>query len=298
MPSPDTDGVPPFIAQAQILDEVARALIESAPPGWTELRFGVTALAGQFEYEMSVLSVAGEKRVFSPSPAKALCSQLRRIMYTPGVGTWFGMRVEIDSARHVSTRFNYDEEPTWRLDPGAVAYVQDLEKFPREVEHQPAWLQAKLAEGRGLMSGNFGPQVWFGVRFQASFTPDGSYSGVQARGPVGPAVWAWADRVAELVAAGGVAARVGQEDDPHQQDVTYPLVDVPIGQGGDCGLLFLPTRVFWSVDVREDQAQRADAQRVLDLVRLSVQQVTGWTLVPEQVADGYTHVMVGLGPLT
>jgi hypothetical protein len=140
--------------------------------------------------------------------------------------------------------------------------------------------------------------VWFGVRFQASFTVDGSRSGVQARGPVGPQVWAWADRVGELLSAGGVLAQVGQEEDPHQQDVTYPLVNVPIGQGGDCGLLFLPTEVFWSVDVRADQAQRADAQRMLDLVRVSVEKVTGWRLVSEQVADGYTHVMVGLGPLT
>ncbi|MFC5336904.1 hypothetical protein [Leucobacter denitrificans] len=45
--------------------------------------------------------------------------------------------------------FNYDDEPDWSRPIRAFNYVLDLEDFPRDEEHIPAWLRKKVAEGKG-----------------------------------------------------------------------------------------------------------------------------------------------------
>lgn len=67
-------------------------------------------------------------------------------MYRPGAGTWFEMELTIDASGRVTTRFNYDDEPQQHTPFTPGEYLRDQQAFPRDVEHQPEWLRAKLAE--------------------------------------------------------------------------------------------------------------------------------------------------------
>ncbi|GAB11463.1 hypothetical protein GOARA_070_00020 [Gordonia araii NBRC 100433] len=63
------------------------------------------------------------------------------------IGTWFSAVLRIDRSGAVDGQFDYDSEPEWDAPVDPIAYVADQEKYPRDVENQPDWLKAKLAEG-------------------------------------------------------------------------------------------------------------------------------------------------------
>lgn len=150
MADSDMSGVPPMIAQGQIVDAIARELIRGLPEGWVGAQFRALILAPTTEYFLFVDEPeTGRRKIFSSARVKELSRELRTVMYTPGKGSWFGMDVDLDSDRTMATRFNYDDEPEFSppgVDP--VAYVADQEKFPRDEANQPEWLKQTLAEGR------------------------------------------------------------------------------------------------------------------------------------------------------
>lgn len=76
-----------------------------------------------------------------------LISNLRAAMYQEGLGTWFSAVIRVDRNGVVDATFNYDDEPEWDAPVDSIAYLTDLEAFPRDVENQPPWLQQKIAEG-------------------------------------------------------------------------------------------------------------------------------------------------------
>ena len=65
-------------------------------------------------------------------------------MFRPGTGTWFTFMFTISDTGAVDARFNYDDEPEWSRPQEPVLYVEDMERFPRDAAHTPAWLQEKL----------------------------------------------------------------------------------------------------------------------------------------------------------
>ena len=78
---------------------------------------------------------------------RRLITRLREAMYQPGLGTWFSAVLRVDRSGAVDGRFDYESEPEWDAPVDSIAYVTDFEKYPRDIENQPEWLQAKLAEG-------------------------------------------------------------------------------------------------------------------------------------------------------
>lgn len=154
MSSSEWDGVPPMIAQGQIVDEIAREVVAGAPTDWQRLQFQASILAPTTEYFLFVEKPDGSRqKVFSSPRAKELSRELRTVMQMPGRGSWFSFDLVIDSTLAVTTRFNYEEEPRFSppgIDP--IAYVADQEKFPRDEDKQPEWLKAKLAEGRAALA--------------------------------------------------------------------------------------------------------------------------------------------------
>ncbi|WP_245548446.1 hypothetical protein [Gordonia araii] len=80
-------------------------------------------------------------------------SRLREAMYQEGLGTWFSAVLRIDRSGAVDGQFDYDSEPEWDAPVDPIAYVTDQERYPRDVENQPDWLKAKLAEGLARREG-------------------------------------------------------------------------------------------------------------------------------------------------
>ena len=69
-------------------------------------------------------------------------------MYRPGTGTWFTFTLTITQEGAVDAQFNYEVEPEWSPPVEPVLYVEDMERFPRDAAHIPAWLEEKLHLGR------------------------------------------------------------------------------------------------------------------------------------------------------
>jgi hypothetical protein len=74
--------------------------------------------------------------------------ELREVMYRPGTGTWFTFTLTISETGAVDAQFNYDDELEWDIPQEPVLFVEDLERFPRDAAHIPAWLDQKLQLGR------------------------------------------------------------------------------------------------------------------------------------------------------
>lgn len=83
-----------------------------------------------------------------PTGLSSSVRALRAAMYQPGVGTWFSGEIRVDRSGGVDARFDYDSEPTWDAPVDPIAYAYDADKFPRDLEHQPAWLREQIAQGR------------------------------------------------------------------------------------------------------------------------------------------------------
>jgi len=326
MSEQDWSAVPPFMAQATLIEQIAVGVrriqrFSSARIGqqgellrsWDIFGIKVQAITDTLEADFYAVLDGMRRSIEYSREMWSLFDDLRRVMYVEGGGTWFTAEVEVPREGSAAARFNYDDEPRWNIQPGATQYLWDFERFPRNEKHTPEW----LAEGRALESGRFGPEVWFGVRFQASFTPWGQEVKYDPR--PGPQTQQWAGQVVERLTAAGVAARVDKDTDETflmdegmvtEQDIAtqadwqvwFPTVLVPVGRDlkgheGYCQVPFWSNQVGWSVDVWEQQADRATAQRILTAVHETVTGVTGWPVVESQVNDGYTHVMVGLGPV-
>lgn len=131
--------------QSRLVTEVAKSLVAVAPEGWTGLDYTAHMLRGQQQARLWIDMPDGRKGAFSGDDTMALMRELRAAMYEEGKGTFFTANVVVTASDgSVQTRFEYDEEPDWDMVPGQ--YLVDLEAFPRDEEHRPEWLRARIAE--------------------------------------------------------------------------------------------------------------------------------------------------------
>ncbi|MFF2554734.1 hypothetical protein ACFVUS_27285 [Nocardia sp. NPDC058058] len=79
----------------------------------------------------------------TPLLVDQLCA-LRAEMYEVDRGTWLSARVTLPRGEQPQFSFNYDENPGWLPDLNPIAYVRDLEAFPRAPHYVPQWLREKL----------------------------------------------------------------------------------------------------------------------------------------------------------
>lgn len=134
-----------MMEQGRLVTEVAQSLVAVAPQGWVALDYTAHMLRGQQKSRLWVDLPEGRKGMFSGDDTMALMRELRTAMYQPGKGTFFTANIVVTAADgSVRTRFEYDEEPDWDMVPGQ--YLVDLEAFPRDEDHRPEWLLARIAE--------------------------------------------------------------------------------------------------------------------------------------------------------
>ncbi|MGL4338831.1 MAG: hypothetical protein ACRCSP_00190 [Rhodoglobus sp.] len=145
----DSGGIPPMIRQGQLISEVARAVVGAVDQPWTKLMYRTMRVAPYGQEGTYITKPDGEIELDFPSRGvPRLVRELREVMYRPGTGTWFTFTLTVTPQGGVDAQFNYDDEPEWDLPQEPVLYVEDLERFPRDGEHIPAWLQEKLRLGR------------------------------------------------------------------------------------------------------------------------------------------------------
>ena len=128
------------------LDTIARALIAELPAGWRQVTATDLATAPYAELDATVVGPAGEPVPIDPLPEglENHFETLRQQMYQPGKGAWLSARISITPDGHFSTDFDYDREPGWSIPVDDSIYAADLAEFPRDAEHIPDWLAAKV----------------------------------------------------------------------------------------------------------------------------------------------------------
>ena len=85
-----------------------------------------------------------------------LVADLRKACYRENSGTWFSARIDVADSGEVSASYNYNDEPKWDAPPDPVAYVNDIEVFPRDEAHQPEWLKKQLTAGNEKIARHIG----------------------------------------------------------------------------------------------------------------------------------------------
>lgn len=132
--------------QAQIIRDIALEIGDSIPIGWERARYTVTASCSVLDFAVKAYSGGEEKSLHASHRAAVLADELRSVMYEPGAGAWFIFILDIASGGQANSTFDYGAEPVaLLLDP--EVYVDEQEKFPRDLEHQPGWYRERLAEG-------------------------------------------------------------------------------------------------------------------------------------------------------
>jgi hypothetical protein len=77
--------------------------------------------------------------------------RLRELMYdeAPFRGAWYTAVMTITRTGQFDTEFDYDTKPAFDYEQEDAGYARDFERFPRNEESTPAWLQA-IVQAHGL----------------------------------------------------------------------------------------------------------------------------------------------------
>lgn len=128
-----------------VVDDIVMRIIELLPGDWVEARFRFDALWGYAEGVGKVTKEGNVEEVFTGNiPLIARLHDLRNGMYEDGTGTWYGMMIDIKNDGSYSTKYNYTFKPKFDHEPVVLAYIEDLQQYPRNVDLIPGWLQELL----------------------------------------------------------------------------------------------------------------------------------------------------------
>ena len=99
--------------QDEMKVEIVRQLVSGLPDDWAVAHYGATLIGEDARDELRVTGPDGQSRqVPVPGAVRPLVAELKRAMWTPEQGTWFGLVFTIDrAAGQVSPGFNHDIQP-------------------------------------------------------------------------------------------------------------------------------------------------------------------------------------------
>lgn len=134
--------------QSQLADEMTALLIERLPPGYRSFDLDYHAIGGHWDISYKLLDIFhGTPDWKPPEQLIQMLAKLREGMYRPGQGTWFGAELRFDYISRLNLTFNWTKEPDWdRAAPPQQAYREELERFPREPDAVPVWLEQKAGQ--------------------------------------------------------------------------------------------------------------------------------------------------------
>lgn len=131
---------------AEFYQRIGHGLVSGAPVGWVDVRM-VDIEVGNAAQSTNVAVMQDGAEIDDWGVDTAVyqaLEDLRRVTYQPGQSAWYTAVVTVTAEGSVSFDFDYDNEPEWDIDVVPMTYVEDLEMFPRDEEHRPAWLREKL----------------------------------------------------------------------------------------------------------------------------------------------------------
>lgn len=146
---PRTAAPGPASKHSATLQQIAQGLARVAPTGWTRLRVLCRMVGSRGEILAAATDPEGKELMLPglPEDVTRAMSQLRHAGYEPGRGTWYTAMVTLVPDGTLTLNVDYTNEPRWTgqsgpLDP--VEFAEDVKRYPRDAEHTPEWLQARL----------------------------------------------------------------------------------------------------------------------------------------------------------
>jgi hypothetical protein len=111
---------------------------------WRQITLTVRTLGSLAEADTVVVDESGKATtVDTPTDAAVPMIHLREDMSTPEHGSWLSAVVvlqrEPGSEIEIKVHYNYDERPTWHIEPQDLTYIEDLERHPRPEREIPEW---------------------------------------------------------------------------------------------------------------------------------------------------------------
>lgn len=132
------------VRQQEVVQEIGRHIVSSAPDGWNTLIYETFGVVGLQEATLQVAVGGGQTQWLRPPPAAAsLAHELRQMMYQQGAGTWFSARFTVVHPKSLDATFNYDDEPHWDAPIDPAHYTREMKKFPRDALATPEWLRQR-----------------------------------------------------------------------------------------------------------------------------------------------------------
>ncbi|MEJ3658382.1 hypothetical protein WEH80_36030 [Actinomycetes bacterium KLBMP 9759] len=130
--------------QNDLLDEIAQLLTTALPDGFRGAELDGFVLAGTSGYRLKA-DVDQEEmlRAAIPYGLDEMVRALRRGMYDPQRGSWFGFVIELSGDGGYRVAYDYDRRPSAPILDDE--FSRDLGSFPRAEEHIPEWLKDVMA---------------------------------------------------------------------------------------------------------------------------------------------------------
>ncbi|WP_458687389.1 DUF6881 domain-containing protein [Nocardia tengchongensis] len=138
-----------MLRQQELVNRIVDHLRSNAPSGWTEIGATYTAAGAVVGLDLEIDTPDG--RLYDMGGPIAIpreVVELRKLMYTPGLGTWFTLHLLVRNVGDAVVNFDYGQptpKPLLWLD-----FVGDLKMFPRS--EVPSWIldQIKRQELEGI----------------------------------------------------------------------------------------------------------------------------------------------------
>ncbi|WP_278261852.1 hypothetical protein [Nocardia sp. AG03] len=129
----------------ELHEEYSDYLIESAPTGWTRIRYTIYSTIDHHAYKSVAITDQSSEIPLFPSPELIeLFHTLRTSMFEPGKGTWLAAVYEFDQDGDYNFAFDYDSKLPVEMGLSPDDYARDFEHFPRDTSNLPKWLIDEL----------------------------------------------------------------------------------------------------------------------------------------------------------
>lgn len=136
-------------AQQEAIAKAVAHLRGLIPPGHERVEYEAQCLVGLTASTASSFTSSDRVSLEGTSFETAAAFQdLRKVMYRPGEGSWFSVKMTVWADGRTQTEFNYDQEPAiGSIPPTGITYLTDQHFFPIDEDKQPQWLKERLATG-------------------------------------------------------------------------------------------------------------------------------------------------------
>lgn len=142
---PDWQQLSP-IEQQQLLGDITTQAVDTLPAGWQRLIVDYRVVGRHSEVSTGVRMADGATVGWdAPPEVWRQFLELRKGMYSEGIGTWVSFEYMVENPGRFKIRYNRDNEPSFDGTPTPDDFAAEYRWFPRSDENMPEWFRRGLA---------------------------------------------------------------------------------------------------------------------------------------------------------